>query len=103
MTNNLPQIASGYKISKEKLQKAIEVRGNFMSTILAPSDLEKKNLRYDDKENFEILAIENRADGDWRKPIMEYLQNPTASADQKTRYRALRLFYFGDGVVQKDS
>lgn len=34
--NDLAQIASGYKISKEKLQEAIEVRGRIASTKLTP-------------------------------------------------------------------
>ncbi|XP_050915869.1 uncharacterized protein LOC127130962 [Lathyrus oleraceus] len=81
VANDLAQIASGYKISKEKLQKVIEFRGKVVSTRLAPSDLEKTKLGYADEENFEILAIDNLTDRDWRKPIVEYLQNPTTSSD----------------------
>lgn len=101
VANDLAQIASGYKISKEKLQKAIEVRGKVVSTRLAPSDLEKTKLGYTDKENFEILAIDNLTDGDWRKPIVEYLQNPMAFADRKTRYRALSYFLLGIELFKK--
>ncbi|XP_050876195.1 uncharacterized protein LOC127079883 [Lathyrus oleraceus] len=85
VANDLAQIAFGYKISKEKLQKVIEVRGRVVPTILAPSDLEKTNLGYANKENFKILAIDNLADEDWRKPIVEYLQDPRASADRKNQ------------------
>lgn len=73
-----------------------------MSTRLAPSDLERTKLGYVDKESFEILAIDSMKDGDWRNPIVEYLQNPMAYTDRKTRYRALS-YPFGDGIVQKDS
>lgn len=89
MANDLAQIASGYKISKEKLQKVIEVRGRVVSTRLAPSDLERTTLGYVDKESIEISAIDSLPYGDWRKPTVEYLQNSTVSTDRKTRYRAL--------------
>ena len=73
MANDLAQIAYGYKISKEKLQKVIEIRGKVVSIRLAPSNLENSKLGYTFKENFKILAIDNLTDGDWRKPIVEYL------------------------------
>jgi hypothetical protein len=101
VANDLAQIASGYKISKEKLQKVIEVRGKVVSTRLIPSDLEKTKLGYADEGNFKILAIDNLTDGDWRKPIVEYLQNPMAYADRKTRYRALSYFLLGMELFKK--
>lgn len=57
--DDLAQIASGYKVSKEKLEDLIEVQGRVMTTKLSPSDLEMKKLGYADGENFEILAIDN--------------------------------------------
>ncbi|XP_050897108.1 uncharacterized protein LOC127103917 [Lathyrus oleraceus] len=53
--------------------------------------MEKTKLGYADKEIFKILAIDNPTDGDLRKPIVEYLQNPMASVDRKTRCWALDL------------
>ncbi|XP_050915077.1 uncharacterized protein LOC127130041 [Lathyrus oleraceus] len=44
VANDLAQITFGYKISKEKLQKVIEVRGRVVSTRLTPSYLEKTKL-----------------------------------------------------------
>lgn len=38
--NDFAQIASGYKVSKEKLEDLIEVRGRVMETKLSPPDLE---------------------------------------------------------------
>ncbi|XP_050878515.1 uncharacterized protein LOC127082320 [Lathyrus oleraceus] len=58
-------------------------------TRLIPSNLEKNKLGCADEGNFEILAVDSLTDEDWRKPIVVYLQNPTASTDRKTRYRAL--------------
>ncbi|XP_050889625.1 uncharacterized protein LOC127094908 [Lathyrus oleraceus] len=101
VANDLAQIASGYKISKENLQKVIEVRGKVVETKLIPLDLEKTKLGYANKGNFEILAIHNLTDEDWRKLIVVYLQNPTASTDQKTRYRALSYVLFGTKLFKK--
>lgn len=35
------------------------------------------NLGYTDLENFDIFSIDDLTDIDWRKPIVEYLENPT--------------------------
>jgi hypothetical protein len=40
-------------------------------------------------DKFEIFAIDNLSDGDWRKPIVEYLRNPTGNVDRKIKYTAL--------------
>ena len=87
--DDLAQIASGYKVSKEKLEDLIEVRGRVMTTKLSPSGLEMTKLGYADGENFEILAIDNLTHIDWRKPIVHYLENPTTFVEQKVRYHAL--------------
>lgn len=79
--NDLAQIASGYKISKDKLQDVIEIRGRVMLTRLFPSYLKETKLGYANKENFEILAMDCLEDEDWRKPIVEYLENPTTSTE----------------------
>lgn len=101
VANDMAQIASGYKISKEKLKKVIEVRGKVVATRLTPSDLEKTKLGYIDEGNFEILVVDNLTNEDWRKPIVVYLQNPTASADRKTRYRALSYVLLGIELFKK--
>jgi hypothetical protein len=44
-----------------------------METRLTPLDLEKTKMGYTDEWNFEILAIDNLTDEDWRKPIVAYL------------------------------
>lgn len=101
IANDLAQIASGYKISKEKLHKVIEVRGKMVATRLIPLDLEKTKIGCADEGNFEILAIDSLTDGDWRKPIVVYLQNPTTSIDRKTRYRALSYVPLGSELFKK--
>lgn len=99
--NNLAQIASGYTISKEKLQEAIEVRGRIASTRLTPCDLESTKLGYMDEEIFEILAIDSFSSEDWRKPIVDYLKNPSLNVKRKIRYRALSYFLMGNELFKK--
>ncbi|XP_050877174.1 uncharacterized protein LOC127080931 [Lathyrus oleraceus] len=101
IANDLAQIASGYKILKEKLHKVIELRGKVVATRLTPFDLEKTRLGCVDEGNFEILAIDSLADEDWGKPIVVYLQNPTASTDRRTRYRALSYVLLGSELFKK--
>lgn len=99
--NDLAQISPGYKILKEKLQDVVEVRGIVVSTRLFPSNLEETKLGYANKENFEILAMDCLAEEDWRKPIVEYLENPTASTERKLRYRALSHVLMGNKLFKK--
>src|ERR1051325_10449627 len=72
--NDLAQIASGYKTSKEKLQYLIETRGRIMATKLSPLDLENSKLGYANQKEFEVLSIDTLADADWRSPIINYLK-----------------------------
>ena len=62
IANDLAQIASGIKISREKLHKVIEVRGKVVATRLTPLDLEQTRLGCADEGNFEILVIDSLAD-----------------------------------------
>src|ERR1044072_8666440 len=55
--NDLAQIASGYKISKEILQYLIEAKGRIMATRLSPLDLKNSKLGYANKREFEVLSI----------------------------------------------
>lgn len=57
--NKLAQLASGYKVPKERLKDLIEVRGRVQSTRLSPSNLTLTKLGSVDLENFEIYTIEN--------------------------------------------
>lgn len=99
--NGLAQIASGYKVSKDKLEDLIEVRGSVMETRLSPSYLEMTKLGYADKENFEILAIDNLTQTYWRKSIVDYLKNLIAYAERKIRYRSLSYTLVGNELFKK--
>ena len=99
--NDLAQLASGYKVSREKLEKAIEVRGRVISTRLSPSDLETIKLGYGDEENFEIFNVDDSGIKDWRKPIKDYLQDPNQKVERKVKYRALSYVLFGNELFKK--
>src|SRR3954471_14360529 len=79
--NDLAQLASGYRVSKEKLEEMIEVGGREMATKLSPSDLENSQLGFASKEEFEVLNIDSLADTDWRSPIVNYLKNPSTDTN----------------------
>ncbi|XP_058741134.1 uncharacterized protein LOC131613485 [Vicia villosa] len=99
--NDLAQIASGYKISREKLQELVEVRGKAMATKLSPSDLERNRLGYANEEEFEVLAIDALIRTYLRTPIIEYLKDPSVNTDRKTKYRALSYILTGNELFKK--
>ncbi|WJX45968.1 hypothetical protein P8452_32810 [Trifolium repens] len=76
--NDLAQIASGYKMSKEKLTQLIEI-----------------------KEKMVLQELNNY--NDWRKPIVDYLKNPTGNVDRKIKYRALSYIVFENDLFKKTS
>ncbi|XP_050902196.1 uncharacterized protein LOC127112046 [Lathyrus oleraceus] len=99
--NDLAQITSGYRISKEKLEELVEVRGKAMAARLSPTDLESTQLGYANKEEFEVLTIDNLMDTDWRNPIMNYLKDPSIDTERKTKYRALSYVLMGNELFKK--
>jgi hypothetical protein len=50
---------------------------------------------------FEIFAIDNMLDDDWRKPIVEYLENITGDVAWKIKYRALNYVIIGIELFKK--
>ncbi|XP_058746033.1 uncharacterized protein LOC131618895 [Vicia villosa] len=70
--NDLAQLASGYKVSKEKLEELIEV-----------------------------LNIDSLADIDWRSPIVNYLKDPLTDTKRKVKYRVLSYFLMGNELFKK--
>ena len=51
-----------------------------------------------DAENFQILAIDNGQENDWRKPLADYLHIPMGSTDHKIKYRALSHVLIENGL-----
>ncbi|XP_050888197.1 uncharacterized protein LOC127093327 [Lathyrus oleraceus] len=99
--NDLAQIASGYRISKEKLEEFVEVRGKAMAARLSPTNLESTKLGYANKEEFEVLAIHTLMDTDWRNPIINYLKDPLIDTERKTKYRASSYVLMGNELFKK--
>lgn len=58
-------------MSKEKLEDLIEVRGRVKSTRLSLSNLEMTKLGSTDLKNFEVFTIENLANTDGTRPVVE--------------------------------
>lgn len=99
--NDLAQITSGYRISKEKLEELVEVRGKAMTSRLSPTDLESTRLGYANKEEFEVLAIDTLMDTNWRNPIINYLKDPSIDTERKTKCRALSYVLMGNELFKK--
>ncbi|XP_050877489.1 uncharacterized protein LOC127081261 [Lathyrus oleraceus] len=76
--NELAQISTGYKVSKEKLKDFIEVKEKMVSNV-SPSP----------------------NTSDWRKPIIEYLENPVRKTNRKVKYRALSYVRLGNELLKK--
>lgn len=100
--SDLAQIASRYKMSKSKFQDIIEVRENTVSDtpplreyILDRNDNcdegfdEERPKDFGFERGHGVFTINNSLPIDWRKPILEYLENPVGSTDRKIKYRAL--------------
>ena len=84
VANDLAQVASGYKVSKQKLKELIKIKDKLVpieypSTKLSMTKLtgaKKEPDFYNPYSCPEIFAIINLWDNDWRKPIVDYLENP---------------------------
>ena len=48
------------------------------------------------KDSIGVFNIDNLPNNDWRKPIVEFLQNPTGSTDRKIKYKALSYVIMGN-------
>ncbi|XP_050896875.1 uncharacterized protein LOC127103676 [Lathyrus oleraceus] len=99
--NDLAQIASRYRISKEKLEELVEVRGKAMASRLSPTNLKSTQLGYANKEEFEVLAIDTLIDTDRRNLIINYLKDPSTDTERKTKYRALSYVLIGNELFKK--
>lgn len=54
-----------------------------------------------DPENFEDFAIKNMIDTDWRRPVVQYLENLNGSTDQKVIYLSLSYIIIGNQLFKK--
>lgn len=114
--NDLAQIASGYKISKSRFQDMIEVLEKMVSDALPVredifyrSDSCDEGFDEEHPEDFGfkkswghgVFTVNSSSPTDWRKPILEYLENPVGSTDRKIKYRDLSYVLLGNELLKK--
>ncbi|XP_058788284.1 uncharacterized protein LOC131662499 [Vicia villosa] len=99
--NDLAQEASGYKRGGD--EEPVQVREKIQATVLSPSDLSVIKIWAIDAKYFEIFTVDNGQEDDWRKPLVEYLQNPTGSTDRKIKYKALSFVLLENELFKKTS
>ncbi|PNX61525.1 hypothetical protein L195_g052504, partial [Trifolium pratense] len=115
--NDLTQIASGYKLIKEKLEELVEIKENLIScesmpNVLTASEQLGANEQsvevnfgivdsHFDEVMAEIFVIDNLVDSDWRQPIVNYLENPVGTTERKIKYRALSYTIIGNELFKK--
>ena len=80
--NDFSQIAFGYKLTKQ----------NFESLITIKEKLHKE---------VEILNTNMLTTLNWRKPLVNYLQNPNLFVDRKIKYKAKNYVILGDELYKK--
>jgi len=107
--NDLAQKASGYKVSKDKTQEPIEIKNKRSSKEAPPKKLLMPKLGGAEASDehaqglnlVEIFVINNLTDDDWRKPIVNYLENPEGTTSRKIKYRALSYVIVGNELFKK--
>lgn len=110
--NELAQIASGYKLSKETLEELVEVKEKLASNE-DPIETSSMSKFWGAEEielgesfqifgTFKILAIDSMLSNDWQKSVVEYLLNPTETTKWKIKYRALSYVVMGNELFQEN-
>jgi len=70
--NDFAQIATSYKLSKEKFDDLSQIRDKMI-------------------DEFKILNVNVLTPNDWRKPLVDYMRDPMFQDDRKIKYRTLNL------------
>lgn len=52
-------------------------------------------------KNFEIFVVDGLKSDEWRKPIVEYLENPMGTPDRKLKYRSLSYVLLSNELFKK--
>ena len=105
--NNLGQMDSGYKVSKDQQQEPIEIKNKRSSNdTLLEKNLKPKHggigtsQRHSQGTNLiKILVINNLTH--WRKPIVTYLENPDGTTCRKIKYRSLSYVLISGDLFKK--
>jgi len=115
VANDLAHVASGYKISTQKLQALIESKDKLVPIECPSMGLSMEIPVGADKEPdfynpysypemfdiFEVFAINNLPDNDWRKPIVDYLENLSDTVSRKIKYRSLSYVIVRNELFKK--
>jgi len=107
--NDVAQKASGYKASKEDVQETIEVRNKRSSKDAFPQKWLIPKLggtgapgeHAQGKNMVKNFVTNNLTDDGWRKPIVNYLENPDGITCRKIKYRALSYIIMGNNLFKK--
>lgn len=59
------------------------------------------NCEFDGLLQYKVLAIDLVSEDDRKKPIINYLGNPTGVTDRKIKYRALSYVIMGNKMLKK--
>nr|KYP36187.1 Uncharacterized protein Mb2253c family [Cajanus cajan] len=82
IANELAQIASGYKVSKEYLEYLIHTEDELT-------------------DHREILSVNSSSQQDWRSKLIEYLQNPNIKVERKIKLRALNYVLLNNELYKR--
>nr|KYP42603.1 Integrase catalytic domain-containing protein KIAA1305 family [Cajanus cajan] len=82
IANELAQTTSGYKVSKECLGSLLHTENELICNL----------------EGFTINALSTQ---DWRKHLIEYLQNPNSKDERKIKYQALNYVMLNNELYKR--
>lgn len=104
--NDLRQVTLGYKVAKRKLENLTKVKDKLVSTSVIQSKLSMPKLVGAEKlpefcDFFETFPIDNIANDDCGKEIVEFLKNPNGKADLRTKYKVLSYIVIGNELLKK--
>ncbi|KAM1755466.1 hypothetical protein ACFX12_007793 [Malus domestica] len=108
--DELAQIASGAQLLGGKLGREIPVLRQLYSALVNQQVLRRDNVirtrvmslpsLLDRQDLIEVYAVEAISD-DWRKPIMQYLDNPNGKLSRKTRVHATNYVMYQNELYRK--
>nr|KYP72862.1 Transposon Ty3-G Gag-Pol polyprotein [Cajanus cajan] len=84
IANKLAQMASGYKVSKECFERLSLIEGELIPYL-----------------GMSILNVGSSSQQDWRRELIEYLQNPNSKVERKTKLQALNYVLLNNELYKK--
>ncbi|BFG41093.1 hypothetical protein CerSpe_273670 [Prunus speciosa] len=88
--NEMAQIASCIQIQEHHSERTIKVQKKFLPSIISRGmDLE--------------INTNEIQDGDWRKPLIDYLTNPSPRVGRKIKYQAIKFVIMNDELFRRSA